>query len=130
MKEKNIIEPDILYLSKIKKDLSSKQLNLYLSKQRWINAGAKIKEINHWKNTESDPYKYTARASFEILPMKYKRGMCININSYENLAKIFFGEKMSKYCVKITHNNNFKVASILLNVFGLSFSISIENAIP
>jgi len=125
MENKNEIGPKLLSFPKIKKDLSSKEVKLYLSKQKWITASTKIKEVNNWKNTESDPYKYTARASFEILPMKYKRGMCININSYENLAKKLCGEKMSKYCVKITHDKYFKLASILLNISGLSLGILI-----
>ena len=87
MESDDIVRAKAFVIPRIKKDLSSKEFNLYLSKKRWIDAGSKIKEVNNWKNTESHAYKYTARASFEIIDDNYKRGECINIDRYYH-AKI------------------------------------------
>lgn len=125
MESDEIVRAKAFVVPRVKTEVTSKQFNLYLSKKRWLEAGSKIKEVNHWKNTESDAYKYTARASFEILDDHYKRGECINIDSYENLSKKFCGEKMSKCCVKFAHDKYLKSTNICLNITSLSLGLLI-----
>ena len=125
MESDQIVRAKAFVVPRIKKDLSSKEFNLYLSKKRWVDAGSKIKEVNNWKNTESHAYKYTARASFEIIDDNYKRGECIDIDRYENPSKKLCGEKISKCCVNMAHKKHSKIITACINITCLSWGILI-----
>ena len=85
----------------------------------------KNKRSKSLENTESDAYKYTARASFVILDNNYKRGECINIDSYDNPSKKICGEKISKYCVHFSHQKHFKILITCINITSLAWGIFI-----